>query len=102
MPGSLKWHMGTVEAHGSIRVVMHRQAVGYTTTIWKYWLERGVARITGRNAAQRGFHLTRNPIAGWCKVPPVVSLSPAVTFVPGFLQDEPPLWAPRFVRQCVR
>ena len=34
--------------------------------------------VTGRNAAQWGFHPTRNPSTGWYKVPPAVPLSPAV------------------------
>ena len=32
----------------------------------------------GRNAAQWGFHPTRNPSTGRCKVPPPVPLSPAM------------------------
>ena len=36
--------------------------------------------VTGRNAAQRGFHPARKPSTGWCKVPPAVLLSPAVAF----------------------
>ena len=35
---------------------------------------------TGQNAAQRGFHPTRNPSTGRVKVPPPVPLLPAVPF----------------------
>ena len=37
-------------------------------------------RVTGRNAAQRGFHPTRKHSTGWFKVPPAVPLSPAMLF----------------------
>ena len=36
--------------------------------------------VTGRNAAQRGFHPTRKPSINWFKVPPEVPLTPAVPF----------------------
>ena len=40
---------------------------------------QGPTHVTGRNA-QRGFQPTRNPSTGWFRVPPAVSLSPAVPF----------------------
>ena len=48
---------------------------------------------TGRNAAQRGFHPTRNLKTGWCKVPPAVLLSPAVPLCPRVSAGMKPLWA---------
>ena len=52
-----------------------------------------------RNAAQHGWgglHPIRKPKTGWCKVPPVVPLSPAVsvcTRVSGRMKPPLPLWA---------
>ena len=34
--------------------------------------------ISGRNAAHRGFHPSRNPSTGWCKFPPAVPFTPAL------------------------
>ena len=57
--------------------------------------------ITGRIAAQRGFHPTRNPSNGRCKIPPAEPFTPAVPVSTRVSAGINTLWPAIHPRACV-